>query len=139
MDLSRLPRDIQLHILSYTYRSQPEALCEDIRNFVETKEELLQKYHRYWIVRLGMSFPTDRYWLLNDFFYYANHYKQTLFGYSEPFYRVFRRGYGLERHEAVDAFVRKLGTKSLETQINVVLGLFTPDQRDDLCVNNMMF
>ena len=139
MDLSRFPQDLQHRILSYTYRPQPETLCEDIRSYVETKRELLQKYNRYWIVRLGMSAPTDRYWLLNDFFYYANQYKQTLFGYSDPFYRVFQRGYGLERREAVDTFVRKLGRKSLDTQINVVLGLFTPDQRDDLWINNMMF
>jgi hypothetical protein len=39
--------------------------------------------------------------------------------------------------EEVEAFVRRLGKKNVDTQINVVLGLFTPDQREDLCMNSM--
>ena len=131
--LLRLPEELHGRILSYTYCPQSETLCEDIRSFVDTKQGLLQKYHHYWIVRLGMSYPTDRYWIFNDLFYYANHYNQSFFGYSDLFYQVFQRGYGLDRRETVDRFVRKLGKKPLDTQINVLLGLFTPEQRDDLC------
>ena len=102
----RLPSDIQHRILSYMSRPQPAYLLDDIHSFVETRQELFQKYHDFWIVRLHMTVPEDRRWLLNDFFYYANHY-------SNSFYRVFQRGYGL-------------GKKDVTAQLNVVLGLFTP-------------
>ena len=39
--------------------------------------------------------------------------------------------------DAVEVFVRKLGKKDVDTQINVVLGLFTPAQRDHFWVNTM--
>jgi len=133
----RLSSDIQHRILSYLSRPQPAYLLDDIHSFVETRQELFQKYHDFWIVRLHMTVPEDRRWLLNDFFYYANHYKPTLFGYSTSFYRLFQRGYGLQTHADVDAFVRKLGKKDVTTQLNVVFGLFTPDQRDDLCLQSL--
>lgn len=60
--LLRLPEELHGRILSYTYCPQSETLCEDIRSFVDTKQGLLQKYHHYWIVRLGMSYPTVRPW-----------------------------------------------------------------------------
>jgi len=140
MDLSliaRFPQDLQRRIVSYTYRTQPPALLEDIESFVESKKELLRKYHEFWIVQLHMSVPEDKRWLLNDFFYYANQHKATMFGYSDLFYRLFLRRYGINTVDAVEVFVRKLGKKEVETQINVVLGLFTPAQRDDFWVNTM--
>lgn len=133
--LSRLPEELQGRIMSYTYRPQPDFILEDIQNFVDSKNDLLKKYYDFWIVHLHMSIPEDRRWLINDFFYYANEYKPTMFGYSNSFYRLFKRMYGIDTAEEVEAFVRKLGKKNVETQINVVLGLFTTDQRDDLCMN----
>jgi hypothetical protein len=107
--LSHLPEEIQARILSYTYRTQPECLLEDIHSFVDTKRVLLAKYHEFWIVQLRMAVPEYRRWLINDFFYYANEYKPTMFGYSEKFYQLFQRNYGIDTVEKVEAFVRKLG------------------------------
>ena len=135
--VSRLPSDVQQRILSYVSRPQPAYLLDDIHSFVETRQELLQKYHDFWIVHLHMTVPEDRRWLLNDFFYYANHYKPTMFGYSNSFYELFQRGYGIQTQADVDAFVRKLGKKDVTTQLNIVLGLFTPDQRDDLYLHSL--
>ena len=135
--VSRLPGDVQQRILSYVSRPQPAYLLDDIHSFVETRQELLQKYHDFWIVHLHMTVPEDRRWLLNDFFYYANHYKPTMFGYSNSFYELFQRGYGIQTQADVDAFVRKLGKKDVTTQLNIVLGLFTPDQRDDLYLHSL--
>jgi hypothetical protein len=137
MQVSRLPQDIQCHILSYIHQPQPSVLLEDIKSFVETKNDLLEKYYEFWVIQLNMHEPEDRRWLLNDFFYYTNHYKPTMFGYSNAFYRFFKRMYGIKTLQAVDTFVRKLGKKDLDTQINVVLGLFTPRQREDFCTNSM--
>ena len=136
-EICRLPQDIQRHILSYIHQPQPSFLLEDIRSFVDTKNELLRKYYEFWVIQLNMHEPEDRRWLLNDFFYYANHYKPTMFGYSNAFYRLFKRMYGINTLQAVDTFVRKLGKKDLDTQINVVLGLFTPTQRDEFWGNSM--
>ena len=140
MDLSliaRLPQDLQRRIVSYTYRPQSPDLLDDIQSFVECRKELLRKYHEFWIVQLHMSVPEDKRWLLNDFFYYANQHKATMFGYSDLFYELFLRRYGMDTVDAVEAFVRKLGKKDVDTQINVVLALFTPEQRDDFWANTM--
>ena len=136
--LLHFPEEIQARILSYTYRTQPECLLEDIQSFVDSKRVLLAKYYEFWIVQLHMSVEEDRRWLINDFFYYANEYKPTMFGYSDTFYQLFMRNYGIDTIEKVEAFVRKLGKKKVDTQINLVLGLFTIAQRDDLCVNSMI-
>lgn len=135
--LSRLPEEIQGRIMSYTYQPQPEFLLEDIQSFVDCKKELLQKYYDFWILQLHMSVPEERRWLINDFFYYANQYKPTMFGYSDTFYQLFQQAYGIYTQAEVEAFVRKLGKKEVDTQINVVLGLLRPDQRDDFCVNTI--
>ena len=128
MDITRLPKELRSHILSYTYHTQSPFLLRDIENYKETKDNLLVVYHDYWN-------SEDRYWLMNDIFAYANHYKATMYGYVDHFYSIFMRNTHLQTMDAIHRYVDKLGEKDVKTQINIVLGLFTVHERTDLVIN----
>jgi len=124
----RLPKDLQLRILPYTYRVQPPSLLRDIESYKETKDKLLVVYHDYWN-------SEDRDWLINDMFAYANHYKATMYGYVDHFYSIFKRIPKLQTMDAIDRYVNHLEEKDVKTQINIVLGLFTVYERTDLVID----
>jgi hypothetical protein len=118
----KLPRDLRLRILPYTYRVQYPLLLRDIENYKETKDTLLKIYHSYWN-------SEDRDWLINDIFAHANHYKATMYGYVNHFYSIFMRNRRLQTIDSIHRYVDKLGEKDVKTQINIVLGLFNVYER----------
>ena len=127
--VARLPKDIRLHIIPYTYQVQPKCLLRDIKDFKETQDVLLHMYHDYW----GEIQPgEDKNWLLNDLFAYANHHKATMYGYVDNFYRIFSRNKRLNTVDAIHRYIRKIEEKPSGTQINIVLGLFDVHERTDL-------
>jgi len=126
--IRRVPNEIRLRILSYTYRPQPPFLLRDIENYKETKDKLLVVYHDYWN-------SEHRDWLLNDIFSYANHYKASMYGYVDHFYSIFMRKPKLLTKGLIDRYVENLGEKDVKTQINIVLGLFTVYERTDLVID----
>ena len=127
-----LPADIVAHILPYTYLVQPPALLHDVRNYRDTKVKLLDMYRQYWIERAEEPEPEDVHWLINDLIAYANDDHATMFGFVEPFYAIFRRHVRLHSHESVVHYVSTMLTKRPIVQINIVLGLFTPHERDEV-------
>ena len=130
--IKRLPKEIRLYILPYTYQVQPKCLLRDIEHFKETHAVLLHMYRVYW----GEIQPgEDKNWLLNDMFAYANHYKATMYGYVDNFYRIFRRNKQMNTVDAIHRYIRKIEEKPSDTQINIVLGLFTLHERTDLVID----
>jgi len=125
---AKLPMDMRLRILPYTYRVQSNHLLRDIESYKQTKETLLSVYHSYWN-------SEDRDWLINDIFAYANHYKATMYGYVDNFYSVFKRKPQLQTIESIHTYVNHLQKKDVKTQINIVLGLFTVYERTDLVID----
>ena len=47
---NKLSKELIYIILSYTPQPQSKELTEDIKNFHESKQILLQRYHNYWII-----------------------------------------------------------------------------------------
>lgn len=130
--IARLPKDLRLHILPYTYRLQCKPLLQDIENYKETQDVLLLMYRVYW----GEIQPgEDKNWLLNDLFAYANHYKATMYGYVDNIYHIFRRNKRLNTMYEIHRYIRKIEEKPSETQINILLGLFTVHERTDLVID----
>lgn len=125
---TKLPMDLRLRILPYTYQVQPSRLLQDIESYKQTKDTLLRVYHSYWN-------SEDRDWLINDMFAYANHYKATMYGYVDHFYYIFKRKPHLQTMEAIDRYVNHLQEKDVKTQINIVIGLFTVYERTDLVID----
>jgi len=125
---AKLPQDIRLRILPYTYQVQNSFLLRDIESYKETKDKLLVVYHDYWN-------SEDRDWLINDIFAYANHRKATMYGYVNHFYSIFKRNTQLQTIDAIHRYVNHLEKKDVKTQINIVLGLFTIHERTDLVID----
>jgi hypothetical protein len=133
--IQKLPDDIILRIIPYTYNFQNKNLLDDIKNYKETKTILFKLYHQYWIVEAQSVDPDeDKGWLINDIFAYANNYKATMWGYVEKFYQIFKRNISLQTLDAIDKYIYNLEKQSLSTQINIFLGLLTIKERKDIII-----
>jgi hypothetical protein len=131
--IQRLPMDIVLQIIPYTYNLQNKDLLNDIIHYKETRTLLLELYHNFWIIEEQMQDPDDDlYWLINDIVGYANNNKPTMFGYNANFYNIFKRNIFLPTIESIDKYVINLEQKRVNTQINIFLGLLTIRERNDL-------
>jgi hypothetical protein len=126
--MQKLPIEIVNYIIPYTYNVQQKTLLNDIENFTEVKTFLSNLYHKYWIIeRLSLD-QEDKNWLINDLFRCANNYNPTKY-YVDSFYNIFKRNIYLQTNEEVDKYVNELETKDVTTQINVLLGLLTEQER----------
>ena len=130
--IDRLPLDIVLQIIPYTYNLQDKNLLNDIINYKETRSLLLELYYKYWIIDIQTENEQDKYWLINDIIVYANNDKATMYGYVDNFYNIFRRNISLQTNESIDKYINILEKKNVKTQINIFLGLLTIDERNDV-------
>jgi hypothetical protein len=130
--ISKLPIDIVLLIIPYTYNLQPKPLLNDIVNYTQTKTTLFELYHKSWIVERECLDPEDKNWLINDIFAYSNNYKPTMYGYVDKFYNIFKRNNYLQTKDKIDKYVNNMENKNVVTQINIFLGLLTIQERNDI-------
>lgn len=131
--IQRLPTDVILQIIPYTYHLQNIHLLYDIRNYTESKTKLFQLYHKYWIIETqSHDSNEDIYWLLNDIFAYTNSYYASMYGYVDRFYNIFQRNIFLRTKDDIDKYVCNLEKKNISSQINVLLGLLTINERRDI-------
>jgi len=132
----KLPLDIILLIIPYTYQFQNKNLLIDIKDYQNTRSILLELYYKYSSkYRQFINEPDhDKYWLINDIFAYANNYKATMYGFTKPFYTIFKRNVSLtlKTEEFINKYIINLEKKKVNTQINIFLGLFTISERNDL-------
>ena len=134
--INRLPLDIVLQIIPYTYHLQNKNLLDDIINYNETKKLLFELYHKHWIIeRQSLDPEEDKNWLINDIFAYANDYNATMYGYVDNFYNIFKRNICLQTNEKIYKYVYDLEKKEVVTQINIFLGLLTMKERNDIITN----
>lgn len=129
--IRRLPMDIVLQIIPYTYNVQNKILLNDIVNYKETHSLLSELYYNYWIVYAQEEPEQDRNWLINDLIGYANNDIGTLYGYVEKFYTIFKRNIFLKTEKAIDKYVKKLNKNNVNTEINIFLGLLQANERDE--------
>jgi hypothetical protein len=134
--IQKLPLDIVLQIIPYTYNIQDKSLLNDVVNYKESKTTLLELYHKCWIIeRQSLDPDEDKNWLINDIFGYANNYNATMFGYIDKFYNIFLRNIFLRSNEDIDKYVCNLEKKDVSAQINIFLGLLTIKERQDIISN----
>ena len=129
--IERLPLDIVVKIIPYTYEIQDKDVLNDIVNYSETKHTLFNLYHRYWIIEMQEEVPQDKNWLSNDLIARANNYKATMYGLDDTFYNIFKRNLFLKTKAQIDKYFNTLGKKKVDAEINVYLGLFTPNERNE--------
>ena len=124
--IQRLPIDIILYIIPYTYNLQNKNLLNDIRNYTETRSLLMKLYYEYWIIDAeSQDSEEDTNWLINDIMLYTNNDKATMYGYVDNFYNIFKRNVSLHTNNNIDKYIINLYKKTAKTQKNIVLGLLT--------------
>jgi hypothetical protein len=121
-NIRKLPKEIVYKILFYTYNIQPIFLLRDIRNISSTKELLYSIYRDYWE-------DEDKDWLINDIVAFSNNHNATMYGYVPHFYELFQRNYSLNNNDDVNKYIHNLERKSVNSQINIYLGLSTNEER----------
>ena len=129
--MERLPKEIILYILSFSYNVQSQEILEDIRNYHETKKTIFDLYHKTWILDIGEKEPEDKIWLINDLFTYSNNYEALMYGYITQFYTMFYRNRFLHTKYQINKYIEKLEKQPLHTQINVFWALFTQYERNE--------
>ena len=128
---NKLPKELIYVILSYTTQPQRKELTEDIRNYYESKQILLQSYHNYWIFILQENTPADKEWIINDLYGFYNRGTATNNGYVNEFYDLFFRKFNMLTKEQVNKYIPLLDNKSLDSQINFFWGLLNFKERNE--------
>ena len=137
--IKRLPFDIILKIIPYTYQFQNKNLLYDIINYKELKTSLLDLYYRIWIIDMQSQDPEeDKNWLINNIFSYANNYNATMYGYIDKFYDIFKRNFFLKSNGDIDNYVNNIKMKNVSSQINIFLGLLTIQERNELFIHSLI-
>jgi len=125
----RLPEEIRQQIIPYTYNIQKPQLLDDIRNFISSRNRLLEIYNQRWVIELGEEEPEDKWWIINDITRFANKNKATMYGYIDSFYDIFMRIHQLHTKEQTQIYITTMQSKSITCQINICWGILTPDER----------
>ena len=128
---NKLPKELIYVILSYTPQPQSKELTEDIRNFQESKQIILNIYHNYWIFNYQQNEPTDKEWIINDLYGFYNRGTATNNGYVNEFYDLFFRKFNMLTKEQVNKYITIFDNKLLDTQINIFWGLLNLKERHE--------
>jgi len=122
--LARMPKGVVDLILFYTYNCQPKRLLYDIENINITKKVLSKKYLEYWA-----DDENNNDWIINDIFSCANEHYAMMYGYRDNFYNIFLRHVSLKNRLQVNKYIKQIWKLDVVSQINIVLGLMTPEER----------
>jgi hypothetical protein len=126
--IKKLPMDIVLQIIPYTYNLQNKKLLCDIINYKQVKTMLLESYNDFWNIEIeSEDLEEYKFWLLNDLFAYA-------YGYIDTFYDIFTRNTFLKTRMDIYKYVHNLQKRQVLTQINILLGLLHPKERNEILV-----
>lgn len=129
-NIKKLPIDIVNYIISYTYSPQSKELTNDIKSYFKTKKKVFTYYHNMWFD--NMYEDSDKIWLINDLFSFANDYNPTIFSYVDSFYTIFSRNFMLKSdYNKIKMYISNLENEKIDKQINIFWGILTPDERKD--------
>jgi len=145
MELSKfimsLPKEIQNHIISYTYSTQSIQLVEDIRNYVFSKNIVQTIYYDRWVYTFEYEEHADHNWLNNDLFGYMNEGQATMFGYRARFHDILSRDYSINlNHKLYIKFLRRqYYTNCVKQTNNLLWGLLKVEERNEFLENQTVF
>jgi hypothetical protein len=128
---NKLPKELIYIILSYTPQPQSKELTEDIKNFYESKQIIFNLYYKIWIINYKHLEPSDKEWIINDLYRYANCDIPTMNGYTDKFYNLFFRIFNIITKEQINKYITLVDNKLLDSQINIFWGLLNPKERNE--------
>lgn len=127
--LQKLPIEIVYYIQKYSYNIQSEHLLNDLLQYLTTKELLNTYYFNKWLHYDDASEYTD--WLLHDLLSYANNDQSMILGLTNKFYNIFYKHIILNKREDVNNYLKYFNNKPVNSQINILWGLFSYSQRNE--------
>ncbi len=128
-----LPYEIINYIISYTYQLQPTNLLEDIKNFSYVKEKMKNKKKNI-ISILAISSNRAEQIFLNQLHIFYN-CKILHSEYCDHFYETFHRNKFLINKKQIDNYFKRIKKETDNHQINILLGLLTPNERNEYIEN----
>ena len=111
--LKTLPIELVNKIIQYTYSPQSPLLMYDIRHYVDTRPKFrIQSGHEF----------------LFYLIYFINNYAPM--SYVNIIYTLFQRQYNIKTREQVNNYIVILFNRlTLKSQINIIWGIMTPEER----------
>jgi hypothetical protein len=130
--IEKLPFDIVLKIISYTYNVQNKKLLCDIINYNQTKIILIELYNNFWNIYLGFE-PSEEECkkMFSDYLFLYVNYKNIYYN------NIFKRNPFLPSEMKIDKYIYQLRKKEVNTQINILLGLLNPKERNEFIVDSL--
>ena len=119
--INRLPLEIREYIIQLTYKPQPVELLHDITNFYKTKQKIYKE-----------SSEETMPWIIDHILLNMNSNLPTILGYSEKMENILLRNNLITCSEDIDLYLFVLLKKPVNTQLNILLGLLNPFERNNL-------
>jgi hypothetical protein len=132
--IQKLPIEIIILIISYTYNPQSKILLEDIENYHNTKQKVFEIYYYNYIIYLQSLEQEDKNWLINDVIRYTNENCPTMYGYTDKFYNIWYRNPALKTKNDINNHILCIEKKCVNTQINLFWGILNPIERNEMVV-----
>jgi hypothetical protein len=141
--LKRLPVELIDNIISYTYSPQSEELIMDIHMYHNSMANI----HRMFYNTFYSVDNTDIYKieLLDSLMLYTNNYIPLHHGYHEDFYAIWNRyplftplnHANLNEYKIHEYIENVFSKKSINTQINMLWGIFTYGERLNFIIDHL--
>ena len=127
--LNQLPRELVEYIITLTYKPQPEKLLTDIRSYYITRQKIK---HFYSVTMKCFNESEDEAigWVVNNILNDMNSNLPMILGFSKQMEDILLRSNLISIPEDIDLYFFVLLKKPQSTQLNILLGLLTPYERN---------
>lgn len=108
--IQKLPKDIILYIISYTYKCQCKTLMNDIATYSKTKDIIEKKYYTRitWLYEFQEIYEKN--YLVRDIYSFINGNGYQYENYTDIFHCIVRRHFSLRNltNTEISSFISKL-------------------------------
>jgi hypothetical protein len=127
--LNQLPRELVDYIITLTYKPQPRELLLDIKNYYITRQKIK---HFYSITMKSFNESEDEAvsWVVNSLLNEINSNLPMILGFSKQTEEILLRSNLISTPEDIDLYFFILLKKPVMTQLNIILGLLNPYERN---------
>ena len=127
--LNQLPRELVDYIITLTYKPQPRDLLLDIKNYYITRQKIK---HFYSITMKCFNESEDEAvsWVVNSLLNEINSNLPMILGFSKQMEEILLRSNLISTPEDIDLYFFVLLKKPVMTQLNIILGLLNPYERN---------
>ena len=130
--MNRLPIELVYKIMAYSYNVQAKSLLDDICDYPKSKNDIIDKYYVIWSMYYVENNLQHLFWVQNAIYSFYNRGNPTSLGYNDHFYGIISRLITITNNSNVASFIRTINNRPVQTQINILWGLLTIDERKQM-------